>query len=105
MAIDGAPSALLNGALSARCPHSESWLKAARIVVEYGVGLQRGIPRFAASRGSRRLAKLERLDPRPKACDAAQGHGGRADREEEEQGMDEAQEEGNNHVWHKAIPV
>ena len=87
MAIDGAPSALLNGAPSARCPHSESLLKAARIVVEYGVGLQRGIQRYAASRGSRRLAKLERLDPRPKACDATQGDGGRADSEEEEQGM------------------
>jgi len=98
MAIDGAPSALLNGAPSARCPHSESLLKAARIVVEYAVGRQQGIQGYAASRGNRRLAKLERLDVRSRACHAIQGDGGRAEREEEEQGIDGAQEEENQSV-------
>ena len=44
--------------------------------------------KYAAFPSSRRLAKLERLDPRPKACDATQRNGGRADGQEEEQGMD-----------------
>ena len=104
IATDGAPSALLNGAPSARHPHPESLLKDAWIAgVEYAIGLQQGIQGYAASRSNRRLEKLERLDLRPKACHAIQGKGGRADKEEEEQGMDGAQEERNNIVHYIVI--
>ena len=50
MAIDGAPSALLTGAPSARHPHAETLLEAAWTAdVEYAVGLQQGVQTFAAS--------------------------------------------------------